>query len=1142
MQKRTLEKRLRGLAAGLLALCALGFSGAALADLARYPLFLQQQIQPNVMFTLDNSGSMAWETLTGFDIDTASYASGRTSLRAVYSSAFNKIYYDPNVTYTPPLNYDGTSMGAASTTSASSDAYPTAGATKYNVNLKESCYALTTPVLPQYSNTTFAANTTNCKSAYSASTPTYSKLVARYAFYYVWNGSTAINTAAPGNTAFPTRVDIRDTAATYTNSGGRTECPNTCSYDQEIQNFANWFTYYRTRIMMAKASMGAAFAGIDPIATTDTPKFRVGFNAINSGGSSNTSVSDSSGSWLAIRRFDSGQKQNFFNKLYQSAANGGTPLRTQMDRIGKMYKGTLNATLDTNSNPFYKDISASPADKTLVPCRASYHIMTTDGYWNDSFTGIGDQDSSCSTGTTCYSTSARGSYDANAASNTLSDIALNYYKNDLRTTLDNKVPKSDDDPPGISDDEKQRQRMVTFTVGMGADGQRVYDKNYETQTSGDFYDIKQGTKSWPAPSGDTASTIDDLWHAAVNGRGKYFKATNSTEVRESLVEALKKIEQVTRTASTETANSSVISTGTIQYEPSFISGLWAGSLRAYQISLADDGAESWTLQWNAAAKLPAHGSRNIVTMKEDGSKVNFLWDQISTAQKTTLGTIDVLNYLRGDGSKEKANGGAFRDRQSKVDDTLVVNKLGDIVNSSPLFVENGVDQGYSTLPTIGTAYTPNRGERRRQRVIIYVGGYDRMLHAFDETVGQTDSGKELYAFVPPSVYTYLKELSSNTYDHRYFVDGPVTEGDAYLGAWTTVLLGSPGAGAKSVFAVDIKTPASMGASSVMWEATGSDIGNVLGEAKVALLNNDTWVAIFGNGYNSTGGTAKLMLRNLSSGTEYKTVGTDSTTGNGLSAPALVYDRQNRVVAAYAGDLQGRLWKFDLSVPATPTAMLLFTAATGQPIVQRPVYKQHPKGGYMVMFGTGKYFDTTDGGSSDVTVQSLYGIWDKPSASMGLTRANLQEQVMTDTTGGATLAMGSTVVSSPRGWFVDLKTTGGTGDPHKGERAIADPVILDDVFITKSLIPMGTLCSEGGDSFLYGLNYLTGGVNSPPSFNTLNVVKLGGGGTAGLQVVQIDGKVYVRTKQFSGTGTPPDKPRFTSVSPGYRTWRQIPVRY
>ena len=215
--------------------------------------------------------------------------------------------------------------------------------------------------------------------------------------------------------------------------------------------------------------------------------------------------------------------------------------------------------------------------------------------------------------------------------------------------------------------------------------------------------------------------------------------------------------------------------------------------------------------------------------------------------------------------------------------------------------------------------------------MIYVGANDGMLHAFDATVGQADSGKELFAFVPPSVYTYLKELSSNTYDHRYFVDGPVTEGDAYLGAWTTVLLGSPGAGAKSVFAVDIKDPTTMGAGSVMWEATGSDIGNVLGEANVALLNNDNWVAIFGNGYNSTGGTAKLMLRNLSTGTEYKTVATDSATGNGLSAPALVYDRLNRVVTAYAGDLQGRLWKFDLSAPATPTATLLFTAASGQPI-------------------------------------------------------------------------------------------------------------------------------------------------------------------------------------------------------------------
>ena len=79
-------------------------------------------------------------------------------------------------------------------------------------------------------------------------------------------------------------------------------------------------------------------------------------------------------------------------------------------------------------------------------------------------------------------------------------------------------------------------------------------------------------------------------------------------------------------------------------------------------------------------------------------------------------------------------------------------------------------------------------------------------------------------------------------------------------------------------------------------------------------------------------------------------------------------------------------------------------------------------------------------------------------------------------------------------------------------------------------------------FRSGINYLTGGANSTTAFVTGDIVKLSGGGTAGLQVVQKDGKVYVRTKKFGGTGETPEETPFNAVSPGFRTWRQIPVSY
>lgn len=1129
MRYITSYKKIRAGCAALLTLCSLSFSGVAFADMSQFPLFLQQSVKPNIMFTLDNSGSMAWGSLTGADA-TAEYNSTQTR-KAYHSSGYNQIYYNPATTYTPAVDYQNVSMGNGSPTAARIDAYPTAGGTTSTVNLKTICYATSTPTLPLYDPSTFGNNTTNCKTS-STSTGGYTNPVSRYAFYYNKLGTlTPDGTSGQDTTTNYTRIDIISTTTSYPKAATRTDCAgSTCTYDEEIQNFANWFSYYRTRIMMAKTAMGQAFASLDP--DISKTRFRVGFNTINkvSGTTvtyNNNVVADGDG-WLTIRDFDSTQKQAFFSKLYKINPSQGTPLRTQMDRIGKMYSKTLSGFDYTNNDPYFLN---NPTDKTPVSCRPSFHIMTTDGYWNDSYSGtsVGNQDGVDA----LYSTKARGSYEKNSSSDSLADIAMYYYNRDIRTDLANNVPANDEDPSSLTTEEKKRQRMVTFTVGMGANGSIAYPGGLAAiKTTGD----------WPIAVGDTSTAVDDLWHAAINARGAYFSAKNPTDLREGLVDTLRLIDQTTATASTETASSALISTGTIQYEPSFKSGVWLGHLRAYAITVAS-GTETWAEKWNASAKLPVAADRNITTMKEDGTKVDFKWTSgISSTQQTALGSEDVLNYLSGDGSKEKASGGSYRDRATK---------LGDIVNSAPLYIKKGMDQGYSTLASIGADYTTFRdsGLKSTRKQMIYVGANDGMLHAFDATVDETNSGKELFAYVPASVYTNLKNLSSKEYEHQYFVDGQVTEGDAYIGGWKTVLLGSTGAGAKSVFAIDITDPSSLTKDSVLWEKSGSsdaDLGYMLGEARAVTMKpsgTDTgqagaWVAVFGNGYGSTNSTAKLYLKNLSDGSDYAKVSTDNAiTANGLSAPALVYDTLNRVTTAYAGDLLGNLWKFDFSSsPTAPTVTKLFTAASGQPIIQRPVYKQHPSGGYMVMFGTGKYFDSTDGSSTDTTTQSLYGIWDKPATGGGLTRTDLQGQTLTATTGGATVSSSS--VTGKRGWYVDLTLV----SPTSGERAIANPVILEKVFVTKTLIPAGTLCSEGGDSYLYGINYLTGGANSTAAFSTLDVVKLSGGGTAGLQVVQKEGKIYVRTKKFGGTGEKPDEPPFTAVSPGFRTWRQIPVSY
>lgn len=1091
--KRNIKCMVCSLMLLLFGMAVLVAPGSAHAQISQVPLFMAQQVKPNIMLTMDNSGSMAWGSLTGYD-GKAEYDNSQAT-RAYYSSDYNQIYYNPDITYTPAVDYKGVSLGNSNPASASSDAFPTLGATKYTVNLTATCWAKNPPGLPLYNVSSFAANT-NCQ---SSSTSTYNKQVARYAHYYTWDKSTNIKTATPSDAAFPTRTDIISTTATYTRSSSskRTDCVAdttgaTCSYAEEIQNFANWFSYYRTRIQMAKTAMGAAFAGIDQVENPEkTPKFRVGFNTINgidsSGNASynNTAVADGNG-WLTIRDFDATQKQKFFARLHAVNPSQGTPLRTQMDRIGKLFRKPSQGLTNfdyTNNDPY----RLSATDATLVSCRASFHVMTTDGYWNDSFSSstIGNQDGVDSG----YSTRARGALDVKNASNTLADIALYYYKTDLRDDIANSVKPATD----AFNNPTNHQHVVTYTIGLGANGTLTYKNNYDTSATGDFADIKANKLNWPAPVGDENTTTDDLWHAAVNGGGTYFSAKNPEEFKNSLIQTLKLIDGSTATASAVAFSENIIQGGAYLFQPTFQPANWTGNILAYKYDASGNliasyvGVDNVTRPyfWDAASRLPAWGARNIATW--NGTKgVDFAWpatptaDTITASQKTALVSQDVLSYLRGDGSKEVNAGGIYRNRETK---------LGDIVNSAPYYSPDPgkLNQGYGT-----TEYSTFIAGKTTRTPLVYVGANDGMLHAFDAA-----TGVEKFAYIPASVYPNLINLTKTTYDHQYFVDGKLNEGDAYLsGAWKTILVGTTGAGAKSVFAIDITDPSALGAGKIMWEKGASgddDLGNLLAKAEVVQMANGQWAAVFGNGYYSNNMNAVLYIVNLADGTLIKKIDTHtlfaSAAGtvavpNGLSAPVLEVNKDRQVITAYAGDLKGNLWKFDLS-DASPTnwkvaysGTPLFTTNTvkngsgqAQPIIQKPALGYHPQGGFVVNFGTGKYFDAAD--DETTQLQSVYGIWDKPPSPLKTSVAQIAKSQLVTQTLHADYTVDKLVHdwgAADRGWYVDLTVT--------GARAIGNPSVTDSTLSVTILKPIESLCSAGGESYILDINYLTGNSLGP----------------------------------------------------------------
>ena len=591
-----------------------------------------------------------------------------------------------------------------------------------------------------------------------------------------------------------------------------------------------------------------------------------------------------------------------------------------------------------------------------------------------------------------------------------------------------------------------------------------------------------------------------------DGDGKpdnYAFASDPSKLEDSLNEAFYKVADAAISASAVASNSTRLDSGSMVYQARFDSKRWSGELLAFPIDDGESGGTQGSLKpsiWDAAKKIPAHGSRKIFTFNAAASPkgVSFAWGSLNAAQQAALNdnpdtpALDNdgkgalrLAYLRGDLSNEAPSGAGFRSRASL---------LGDIVNSNPLFLGRQ-NFGFEKLPGAeGTSYKTFRESTAYtgRSPMLYVGANDGMLHAFDAV-----TGVEKFAYVPNGVFANLNQLSGTNYKHLYFVDGAPRGSDAYVGGqWRTYLLGSLAAGGKSIFALDVTSPESFSSGDIKWEFTdAADLGFTFSQPTIARLASGDWVAIFGNGYQSANQKAVLFILNLADGTVLKKIDTgvgSAIAPNGLSTPVPVDLDGDRITdLVYAGDLQGNLWKFDLSgsshnqweiaFKAGTTPLPLYTARDGsgkvQPITARPAVGRHKEGGEMVYFGTGQYYMSDDNiVSASGPVQSFYGIWDKKAPISQTNRSGLQPQTIT----AETFAFGRNVRlvsknpidwAAKLGWYLDLSYPSGS---LTGERAVSMPLLRHGRVIFVTLIPSTLPCLHGGESWLMEVDALSGG--------------------------------------------------------------------
>ena len=702
----------------------------------------------------------------------------------------------------------------------------------------------------------------------------------------------------------------------------------------------------------------------------------VGAKKSISGTTSNGGANDVSSTSMGInsmRILDSTHRTNFSSFIESLTPLNGTPSHLMFSQADSYLR------LPLSTNGPWASTPGTSAGNTYLGCRRNYHVMMTDGRWNSNPTG-GNTDGvrtlTLPDGTIFKDTAQTKLY-RDSQSNTLADWAFKSWSQNLQPSLydenvkEKQVPLSKEyrqAPPtenfGKDGDKKDAilekywnprydpanwPHLVTYTIGFsassytwpGASSISAPTAMVPFGYDGSFPNFVTGKITWPAMDAENVRALD-LWHSALNGRGRFFAVQKGEDLEaafRSIIQAIN-VETEPDRGSVATSGSSTSRNGVnlyiANYDPS---KSWRGWISAETIN--PDETRVPTVSWagkTTATWLDATGfnvGNRLVLSWGDSQKtgVSFKWsttqNMLSTAQKAyfnvkadnttdTLGE-DRLNYIRGDQTKEGTDNPLsyttakpFRQRASR---------QGDMVNSSVWFVGSPVSNyslnGYKEFV---------RAQLDRDRM-IYVGGNDGMLHGFSAVDGQ-----EKIAYVPRGVIPSLASLTYTTYNdnHRYFVDGSPMSGDVNLAEetsntpdWRTMLVSSLGGGGKGYFVLDITKPGSTfiennAASLVVMDKTlhstetfaadcstladaasqkacsdNKDIGHVfaapvlddanqLRTTQIVRMNNNRWAAVMGNGYNSTNQRPVLLIQFLDGAKELVRLVATKTTATGAS--------------------------------------------------------------------------------------------------------------------------------------------------------------------------------------------------------------------------------------------------------------------
>jgi type IV pilus assembly protein PilY1 len=924
------------------------------------------------------------------------------------------------------------------------------------------------------------------------------------------------------------RVDIIPARTSYPKGPGRSDCAaSTCTYDEEMTNFANWYSYYRTRNQMMKTSVGLAFQPL-------TANYKVGIVPLSVAGA------DGGLSGFTLPKpFSGGDRTTWYAALYGMGTGGSTPMRVALNAVGKMYSNKGSYAVPDGVDPVVQ-----------FPCQQNFTFITTDGYWNGGApSNVTNNDNAENAARFC--TRARGCVDPAGGGtyvNSLADVALYWYNGGsngaavpLRDGLGDDITKPGQVPAAAGDNT--HLHMNTYALGLGVDGYLNYEAAYDTApiVGGDFYKLitavasgcpwnGNGAYNWPDAATNIStgnasyqSRVDDLWHAAINGRGKYFSASDPKQVVAGLSSALANIAvKLGAAAAAATSTPNISQQDNDIFSDTFTTVKWYGELSDKKIDIIT-GVVGTTAVWNTSdvvgRRVAATTDSRVIKWLDPVGKtlVNFSYGSFPAtanlerswfdskcgvmAQCTSLSAADqaivnsgtnLVNWLRG--QQQYANDRIFRaygltdHNPSGLSAPLPI-VLGDIASSKPAYMREP-RKGYNL-----TGYPEFVVAKKDRAPTVFAAANDGMLHAFNAA-----SGDELWAYVPRITMKKLAVQASTTYgtNHQYTTDGSPELGDVYYnGSWKTVLVAGLNGGGRGYYAIDVTDPAN---PLPLWELCADaticaanndpDIGLTFGNPQFGMYKGK-WVVYLTSGYNNVPGTdgvaagtggSYLYIVDVETGAFTRTLaGTASlTTPPGLAKITAIsadptFDPTTTFI--YGGDNQGQMWRFDLT-GATIKVNRMGNAGALQPITTRPevtICRVKSGTGYVaqnvVAFGTGRLLDVPD--VANVDLQSVYLLKDSPTEVTAWRDASTMikqsfTQVGTPAAGFSYTVTNNTVdLATKSGWYVDF-------DKNPGERVNIDPkVVAGTLSIVTNMPTSSSACSVGGTSNAYALNVCTG---------------------------------------------------------------------